>query len=105
MLLFLILFLLLFLLFMISLSFLFTNNLYVIRKFLLVGLVFCFFLSLGLLIFFDRSNTGYQFLTLHFFGIKDSFFYSCYFAFGVDGISLFFILLTTFLTPLCILLC
>ena len=104
MLLFIIIFVLFVLLLVISFFSHFSTNSIFIRKLALSGSLFCFFLSAGLFIFFDKSNIGYQFLILQFFGIKSSFFYSCYFAFGIDGISLFFIILTTFLIPLCLLL-
>lgn len=46
---------------------------------------------------FDNSSTTYQFVyefnSLNF----------CHFHVGVDGISLYFVLLTTFITPICIL--
>jgi NADH-ubiquinone oxidoreductase chain 4 len=46
---------------------------------------------------FDYSTTSYQFVyefnNLNF----------CHFHVGVDGISLYFVLLTTFITPICIL--
>jgi NADH:ubiquinone oxidoreductase subunit 4 (subunit M) len=78
--------------------------------------MFCFFISLFFLIFFDRSTAHYQFsindfytsslslkllnlLPLNFFLPLNQFVIS----FGIDGISLFFVLLTTFITPLCLL--
>jgi len=60
---------------------------------------FVFFCSLFLLVTFNRSSIKFQFITefswLSFLGTN------C--AFGVDGISLFFVLLTTFLFPICLL--
>lgn len=58
-----------------------------------------FFLSLFLLFFFDYSTPYFQFLFE--FKISSILGYSIFF--GVDGISLFFILLTTLLTPICLL--
>ena len=49
-----------------------------------------FLLSLGLWILFDKSYPYYQFVAL------DGYL-------GIDGISIFFIILTTFLIPLCLL--
>ena len=55
------------------------------------------FISIYMWFQFDNSSTSYQFVyefnNLNF----------CHFHVGVDGISLFFILLTTFITPICIL--
>ncbi len=56
-----------------------------------------FFVSLMLWIFFDQSTIEFQFL-MSFSWLP---FLDC--VFGVDGLSLFFILLTTGLIPLCIL--
>ena len=58
-----------------------------------------FILSLFIWINFDTEITGYQFVEKKqwFSGFK------FYYHVGVDGISLFMILLCTFLTPLCIL--
>ena len=57
-----------------------------------------FFLSLWLLLNFDKSTAEFQFLEkvewIPQFGIS--------YNLGVDGISLLFILLTTLLTPICI---
>nr|AEF33910.1 NADH dehydrogenase subunit 4 [Flammulina velutipes] len=56
-----------------------------------------FFISLFLLYLFDSNNSHYQFISefnqLNF----------CHFNFGIDGISIFFVLLTTFVTPIAIL--
>ena len=87
-----------------------------VRSISLVSSMFCFFISLFFLIFFDRSTAHYQFsindfytsslslklsnlLPLNFFLPINQFVIS----FGIDGISLFFVLLTTFITPLCLL--
>ena len=65
-----------------------------------------FFTSLGTFIlscliwfYFDSSITNYQLSEKHVWFSDFNFFYHI----GVDGISLFMILLSTFLTPLCIL--
>ena len=68
-----------------------------IRKIALNTALLNFFISLILWYFFDSNNTQYQFVSefnqLNF----------CHFNFGIDGISLFFVLLTTFVTPIAIL--
>lgn len=56
-------------------------------------------LSLFLLIFFDRSSSNFQFIS-EFDWLKS---FNINFCLGIDGISLYFVLLTTFLIPLCIL--
>ncbi|MEY8096450.1 NADH-quinone oxidoreductase subunit M [Falsihalocynthiibacter sp. S25ZX9] len=58
-----------------------------------------FLLSLGVLTGFDASNTGFQFVeeTQWIMGLS--------YKMGVDGISLLFVMLTTFLMPLVILSC
>jgi proton-translocating NADH-quinone oxidoreductase chain M len=84
-----------------------------VRSLSLFSSICCFFISLFFWIFFDRSTSQYQFLIndcytslfsgellpLEFFIAINQFVIS----FGIDGISLFFILLTTFVTPLCLL--
>ena len=57
-----------------------------------------FFLSLTLLYFFDKTEIQFQFVE-NFKLIKDL---GIYYYLGIDGISLSFILLTTFLVPVCI---
>ena len=56
-----------------------------------------FFISILLWVQFDSSYSGYQFVS-EFNQIS-----FLHFNIGVDGISLYFILLTTFITPVCIL--
>ena len=58
-----------------------------------------FVLSLLLWLQFDYNNPGYQFVE-KFVWFND---FNFYYHIGVDGISLFMIILCTFLTPLCIL--
>jgi proton-translocating NADH-quinone oxidoreductase chain M len=85
-----------------------------VRSISLISTFLCFFLSIFFLILFDRSSTEYQFTLLHIstnnlggfieFPQNISYYTNQFFmSFGVDGISLFFILLSTFLTPLCLL--
>ncbi len=75
------------------------NNANSARYIALIVSLATFFLSLGLLSDFDSSTAAFQFLEesewLPAYGIT--------YRMGVDGISLPFVLLTTFLTPLCIL--
>ena len=96
----------------------------VVRSISLISTLFCFFISIFFWILFDRSSSQYQFvlydvytsfLTSKLFNImitdlkfnflEKSFFYSYQFmmSFGIDGISLFFLLLSTFIIPLCLL--
>ena len=92
-----------------------------IQSISLISTIFCFFLSTFFWIFFDRSCNVFQFsipkiniifnqeiilYAFHYFVEKlplliyiNKFFIS----FGIDGISLFFILLSTFTIPLCLL--
>jgi NADH:ubiquinone oxidoreductase subunit 4 (subunit M) len=58
-----------------------------------------FFLSIFLWLQFDMSSPKYQFVE-KFFSVPYS---NMHIYIGVDGISLFFILLTTFLIPVCLL--
>ena len=68
-----------------------------IKQIALATSVINFILSVVLWGEFDSSSVQYQFLqefnSLSF----------CHFNIGLDGISLYFVLLTTFITPLCIL--
>ena len=48
---------------------------------------------------FDSNNTSYQFVKEYSLPYLEF----CHFNVGVDGISIFFVLLTTFITPFCIL--
>jgi proton-translocating NADH-quinone oxidoreductase chain M len=59
----------------------------------------CFLFSLALWILFDQSRNSFQF-TYSIFWFSQI---NIEFSLGVDGISLFFIVLTSFLIPLCIL--
>lgn len=65
--------------------------------------MFCFFLSILYLILFDRSNASYQFISTAILGSDLIPFFKHSFIFGIDGISLFFILLSAYLIPLCLL--
>jgi len=86
-----------------------------IQSISLFASILSFCLSLFFLIFFDRSCSEYQFLlvglypgqefSFNFFNRAFSLYFDFlgYMPFGVDGISLFFILLSTFIIPLCLL--
>lgn len=58
-----------------------------------------FILAFGLFLYhsFDPANPGFQFVEKH------AWFGAVHYHLGVDGISIFFVLLSVFLTPLCIL--
>src|SRR5438552_17138431 len=70
-----------------------------IRTFVLIVTILTFVFSLHLISHFDSSNPDFQFVVkapwIPSFGID--------YSIGVDGLSLFLILLTTFLTPLAVL--
>ena len=70
-----------------------------IKKISLFFSILTFYISLFLWIFFEKSSLFFQYL------IYQEWFYflNINLIFGVDGLSLFFILLTTFLIPICIL--
>lgn len=72
-------------------------QIHLIKNLSLFYSIFLFFYSLILLTRFDILNAGFQFKVIFtlFFGFNA--------VFGIDGISLFFILLTTFLMPIVIL--
>ena len=85
-----------------------------VRSISLISTLLSFFLSMFFFILFDRSSTEYQFTLLHistnrlggFIEFPQSIMYythQFFMSFGVDGISLFFVLLSTFLIPLCLL--
>lgn len=77
----------------------FLKNERTIKNFSVFSSFFLFIISLFLWILFDKSSSDFQFLVvfqwINFFNIN--------FSLGVDGISLFFIILTTFLIPICML--
>lgn len=75
------------------------TNTRIIRNIALVSSMATFVVSTLLWILFDRSTAKFQFVE-EFLWIPSS---NINFFIGVDGISLFFIILTTLLVPLCIL--
>ena len=78
-----------------------------IKKIALITSLINFFISIILWFQFDPNSSDYQFVN-DFGSIISSSTNSeilnfCHFHIGVDGISLYFVLLTTFITPICIL--
>ena len=82
-----------------SLFFISKNNLKFIRFIGLFTSFFVFFLSLFLIIFFDRNYVRFQFV-YNFIWVSSA---NLNFSLGVDGISVFFIILITLLIPICLL--
>ena len=70
-----------------------------IKKVAYVSSICTFLFSLFLLVFFDSSCCKFQFVEW----VEIITFFNFNFFVGVDGISVFFIILTTFLTPVCLL--
>jgi len=83
-----------FLIFFISYS-----NLYKIKLYSLFSSLFLFFLSGFLFLFYNKFFFDFQFC----YYLNWFIFYNINISFGLDGFSIFFIILTTFLTPLCLL--
>ena len=75
------------------------NSVNNIKKVALLTSVGVFLLSLFIWLQFENSNPGYQFQE-KFRWFND---FNFYYHIGIDGISLFMVILSTFLTPLCIL--
>jgi NADH-quinone oxidoreductase subunit M len=70
-----------------------------IRVFALVVSLFDFVLSLHLPVHFQRGQTGFQYEVNHQWISNPNIHYHM----GVDGVSMWLVVLTTFLTPLCVL--
>jgi len=70
-----------------------------IRVFALVVSLFDFVLSLHLPVHFQRAQAGFQYEVNHLWIAKPNIHYHM----GADGISVWLVVLTTFLTPLCVL--
>ena len=77
-------------------------NVLIAQKLLLSLVILSFFLSVTLLLVLDQTVCSFQEITFYFFNVGTFLFLNI--AFGVDGISIFFIVLTAGLTPMCILL-
>jgi proton-translocating NADH-quinone oxidoreductase chain M len=73
-----------------------SNSHYVKITALIISLL-NFIFSLGLWVFFDNATANFQFVETY------CWFETIYITLGIDGISLFFILLTTLLVPICLL--
>jgi proton-translocating NADH-quinone oxidoreductase chain M len=71
-----------------------------LRSFSLISSGLIFVYSVSLLLLFDCNDYYFQFLIRYFFNFEA---FNICFTFGLDGISLFFFLLTTFLIFLCVL--
>jgi len=69
------------------------------KKFALNITIINFIISLFVWYNFDSNTTQYQFVT----SSEDTILQFCHLNFGVDGISLYFLLLTTFISPIAIL--
>lgn len=104
----------------VTINIILVGNLFQIRQDLvqsisLISSIICFFISLFFWILFDRSTNEYQFFINDFYTFMNKktygflsetvYFYINQFiiSFGIDGISLFFVMLTTFIIPLCML--
>lgn len=77
----------------------FSKNEKFIKNFSIFMSFFIFLMSLPLWILFDKSTSNFQYL----FKIEWISQFNIHFYLGIDGISLFFIILTTFLIPICML--
>lgn len=77
----------------------FSKNEKFIKNFSIFMSFFIFLMSLPLWILFDKSTSNFQYL----FKIEWISQFNLNFYLGLDGISLFFIILTTFLIPICML--
>ena len=77
------------------------RHIYIKKSSLCITLV-CLILSLLELITFNRSILSFQDVTTFVFN-ENSFNTKVCYAFGVDGVSIFFVILTTILTPMCLL--
>ena len=76
----------------------------IVEEWSLVTSLFCFFISIFFWISFDRFTSNFQQITLNNSYYQNSFVvFICPSLLGIDGISLFFILLTTCIVPLCLL--
>ena len=76
------------------------QNVSQMKKIALSSTILNFFISLFVWYKFDSNTTQYQFVTS--LELTDTLQF-CHLNFGIDGISLFFVLLTTFVSPIAIL--
>nr|YP_008475409.1 NADH dehydrogenase subunit 4 [Thraustotheca clavata]AGS55504.1 NADH dehydrogenase subunit 4 [Thraustotheca clavata] len=77
----------------------FLKNEKTIKNFSIFYSFLIFIISLALWILFDKSSSEFQFAFIYNWLTN----YNMYFSIGIDGISLFFIIATTFLIPICFL--
>ena len=66
------------------------------KRITLITMLINFLISIYIWLEFDSSTSQYQFV------YEFDYLSFCHFNLGVDGISLFFVLLTTFITPIAI---
>ena len=85
--------------FIITLIFVPNNNIILIKQLALIYSCIIFILTLLLWIFFNNELGNFVYV-IHLPWLS---IFNIYYTLGVDGISVFFIILTTFLTPICIL--
>ena len=86
-------------LFILSIIFLPKNNTELIKKFTLLYSLIIFILTLFLWIFFNNELGNFVYVA-HISWLSV---FNIYYSIGLDGVSIFFVILTAFLTPLCIL--
>ena len=77
-----------------------SQNVSQMKKIALGSTILNFFISLFIWYKFDSNTTQYQFVSS--VDLTDTLQF-CHLNFGIDGISLFFVLLTTFVSPIAIL--
>ena len=70
----------------------------VIKQVILNFTVFLFFIASILFLFFDKTSVYFQYVSV----LNLTSIYNIEFIYGVDGISIIFVLLTTFIVPLCL---
>ncbi len=75
------------------------NNSILIRQIAFLASSIAFIYSLVLWVFFDNSTSNFQYVEFFDWGVL----FNVSFFFGVDGMSLFFVILSTLLTSICIL--
>jgi len=75
------------------------NNSILIRQIAFLASSIAFVYSLVLWVFFDNSTSNFQYVEFFDWGVL----FNVSFFFGVDGMSLFFVILSTLLTSICIL--
>jgi len=85
--------------FIIIIAFIPKTNLVLIKQLGLIASCFTFFLTMLLWIFFNNEIGNFVYV-LHLPWLS---LFNIYYSLGVDGISIFFIILTAFLIPICIL--